>query len=852
MIRPAPSLSISSPLQRLHLRVQGMVQGVGFRPFVYTLATELGLGGWVRNNDSGVDIEVEGSPSELAAFLERLERDRPSHSILSQLETTWLAPCGYKHFEIYESSSDAPSKSAWILPDLATCSACLEEIFDPRNRRYRYPFTNCTHCGPRYSILTALPYDRPNTTMQQFRMCPDCQQEYENPQDRRFHAQPNACPRCGPHLEFWDNQGKAIAPGSSSSELIVLAADRIQQGEVLALKGLGGFHLIVDARNEEAVQRIRDRKHRPTKPLAVMYPNLEALRGDCIVSPAEEKLLTSAAAPIVLLKQKRSHLALSIAPHQNTLGVMLPYTPLHHLLLAELGFPVVATSGNRSQAPICIDEQAALRDLAAIVDIFLVHDRPIARPVDDSVIRTIEGRPMLLRQARGFAPATLAGMNIILSQSRYSSDPPKSPYALRQATPRKRGTLSEFPPSKGGLGGICILAVGGHFKNTVALSIQDQILVSQHLGDLDQAQTYERFQETIGQFLKLYSAKPVAIACDTHPDYASTHFAQTLSEQLNAPVIPIQHHYAHVLSGIVDNHLDPPVLGIAWDGTGYGLDGTLWGGEFLVIPDRTGFQRMAHLRSFSLPGGDRAAREPRRAALGLLYKAFGEATFELEDCPTSQAFQPQELKLLRTMLQKGVNSPRTSSVGRLFDAIASLTGLCQQSTFEGEAAMQLESALEGICTAETYPYELNQDTPGTWILNWQPMLVSILDDLGKNPNSKSPRIGGFRGRVQSAVEPIQHPLQNPIGEIAAKFHNTLVEMMVAIAHQVGIPQVVLTGGCFQNRYLLERSIQRLREEGFAPHWHHQIPPNDGGLAVGQILGANWVLQNSKEGGTLCV
>jgi hydrogenase maturation protein HypF len=811
MIRPAPSLSISLPLQRLHLRAQGMVQGVGFRPFVYTLATELGLGGWVRNTDSGVEIEVEGEQSDLATFMERLERDRPSHSILSQLETNWLSPCGCKHFEIHASALDSPSKSAWILPDLATCPACLEEIFDPRNRRYRYPFTNCTHCGPRYSILTALPYDRPNTTMQLFRMCPDCQREYEDPQDRRFHAQPNACSHCGPHLEFWDNQGKAIAPGFSSSKLIALAADRIREGEILALKGLGGFHLIVDARNEGAVQKLRDRKHRPTKPLAVMYPNLEALREDCIVSPAEEKLLTSAAAPIVLLKQKRSLLASSIAPHQNTLGVMLPYTPLHHLLLAELEFPVVATSGNRSQAPICIDEQAALRNLADIADVFLVHDRPIARPVDDSVVRTIEDQPMLLRRARGFA--------------------------LRASS------TSECLP--------CILAVGGHLKNTVALSIQDQILVSQHLGDLDRAQTFERFQETIEQFLKLYAAKPVAIACDTHPDYASTRFAQTLSEKLNAPAIPIQHHYAHVLSGMVDNHLVPPILGIAWDGMGYGLDNTLWGGEFVAIPDRTGFRRIAHLHTFPLPGGDRAAREPRRAALGLLYEAFGESAFEL-DGPALAAFHPQELKLLRTILQKGVNSPRTSSVGRLFDAITSLTGLCQQSTFEGEAAMQLESALEGIRTAGTYPYELNQDHAGTWILNWQPMLVSILDDLGKNPNSKSPRIGGFRGRMQSAVEPIQHPLQNPIGEIAAKFHNTLVELMVAIAHRVGISQVLLTGGCFQNRYLLERAIQRLRGEGFVPYWHGQIPPNDGGIAVGQVLGAAWVLQHSKEGGELCV
>jgi hydrogenase maturation protein HypF len=813
-----------------------MVQGVGFRPFVYTLATELGLGGWVRNSVSGVEIEVEGTASALAIFVERLQRDRPFHSLLAHLETNWRMPCGENHFEIH-ASEDSPSKSAWILPDLATCPDCLREIFDPLNRRYSYPFTNCTHCGPRYSILTALPYDRPHTTLQSFQMCPDCQREYDNPQDRRFHAQPNACPVCGPQLELWDQAGKAIVPESAAAALITLAADRIRQGEILALKGLGGFQLMVDARNESAVQRLRDRKHRPTKPLAVMYPNLDAIRQDCLLSAAELDLLTSAAAPIVLLHRRlRSTLAPGIAPHQNTLGVMLPYTPLHHLLLAELDFPIVATSGNRSQEPICVDNPEALQHLGRIADVFLVHNRPIATPVDDSVVRVVEERPMLLRRARGYAPFPLSELPGEKDFELFHSAlhlPPKSP------------TLRDFEPDSFP----CILAVGSHLKNTIALSIQGKILVSQHLGDLDEAQTLDRFQETLRQFLRLYQVEPVAIACDRHPDYASTHFAQTLSQTLQIPLLPIQHHYAHVLAGMVDNHLAPPVLGIAWDGTGYGLGGTIWGSEFLAVPDSRGFQRVAHLRTFPLPGGDRAAREPRRSALGLLYEALGEAAFAM-DLPTLSAFQPQERNLLQTMLQKKVNSPSTSSIGRLFDAIASLIGLCQQSTFEGEAAMQLESTLEGIHTAEAYPYELERDAAGTWILNWQPMLVSILDDLRKNPNSKSPRIGGFRGRVQSATESIQHP--NPIGDIAAKFHNTLVEIIVAIAHQTDLPKIVLTGGCFQNRYLLETSIQRLRASGFTPHWHHQIPPNDGGISAGQILGAHWMLQPTERGGLPCV
>jgi hydrogenase maturation protein HypF len=779
MIRPAP---LPHPLsQRLHLQVRGMVQGVGFRPFVYTLATELGLGGWVRNNDSGVDIEVEGRLDELTKFVERLERDRPAHSVLSQLETDWLAPCGYDRFEIQASDSDSPAKSAWILPDLAPCPACLSEIFDPHNRRYQYPLTNCTHCGPRYSILTALPYDRPHTTLQSFRMCPDCQKEYDNPRDRRFHAQPNACPVCGPQLELWNPRGQVLASGASAIAFITQAADYLRKGQVLALKGLGGFHLIVDARNEAAVQRLRDRKHRPTKPLAVMYPTLDAIRQDCCVSPAEANCLTATAAPIVLLQRRsESTLAPSIAPHQSTVGAMLPSTPLHHLLLTELGFPIVTTSGNRSHEPICFDEGEAIEELGAIADMLLVHNRPIARPLDDSVVRVMGDRPMVLRRSRGYA----------LSST----------------------TVNEPLP--------CLLALGGHLKNTVALSIQGQILISQHLGDLDDAQTADRFHTMIAQLLDLYAAKPVAIVHDAHPDYASTQSAQALSQQLSIPTIPIQHHYAHVLSGLVDNGLEPPVLGIAWDGTGYGSDGTLWGGEWLAIPNEQGFERVAHLRSFPLPGGDRAAREPRRAALGLLYEAFGDAAFVL-DFPVLEAFQSQELKVLQRMLQNRVNTPRTSSVGRLFDAIAALIGLCQRTTFEGEAAMQLESVLDDTCTT-VYPYALSQDATGTWILDWQPMLSELLADRG-----------------------------GAIGAIAAKFHNTLVEMVVDIAHRVELAQIILTGGCFQNRYLLERAIRQLRAEGFLPHWHHQLPPNDGGLAVGQILGASWFLQQTTSGGATC-
>jgi hydrogenase maturation protein HypF len=767
--------------QRLRLQVRGMVQGVGFRPFVYNLATGLGLRGWARNNDRGVEIEIEGDGASLAEFLARLEVDRPVNSLISQLETTWLPPCGDDRFEIQPSNTEKSTKSAWILPDLATCPDCLQEIFDPHNRRYRYPFTNCTHCGPRYSILKGLPYDRPNTTMAAFTMCPSCQQEYDNPDDRRFHAQPNACPVCGPRLKLVDNRGATF----NTTDPIVLAAAAVRQGKILALKGLGGFHLIANARHPEAIRTLRERKHRPSKPFALMYPHLEAIGEDCFVSPVERDLLLSPAAPIVLLRRKKrenSPLAPAIAPQQSTLGVMLPHTPLHHLLLAELGTPIVATSGNLSQEPICIDNEEALENLGKIADLFLLHDRPIARPVDDSVARTIADRPTILRRARGYAPFPI-------------------PIDRAETIP-------------------CILAVGGHLKNTVALFIQGQIVVSQHLGDLDRAQTLDRFRETIDRLLALYDVIPASIACDLHPDYASSQFARTLSQQQNIPLVPLQHHYAHVLSGMVDNNLKPPVLGVAWDGTGYGTDGTIWGGEFLTVTARSTCNRIAHLRTFPLVGGDRAIREPRRAALGLLYAALGEAAFELE-CPTLEAFSPQELKILRTMLQKGINSPITSSMGRLFDGVSSLIGLCQQSTFEGDAAMRLEGISEDIETDAAYPYTLNQDVGGTWIVDWQPMLMGILEEIGR-----------------SSLE-LKYIPNNSIAEIAAKFHNTLTEIVSAIADRAEIAQIVLTGGCFQNRYLLEKTIQRLRGAGFDPYWHDRVPPNDGGIAAGQILGAYW-------------
>jgi hydrogenase maturation protein HypF len=776
-----------------------MVQGVGFRPFVYRLARELGLTGWVQNTNQGVVIQLEGEEPALEQFLDRFPQEIPPHAAIHDLA---IAPCpvqGHTNFTIRESETQSSTKTALILPDLATCPACLREIFDPTDRRYRYPFTNCIHCGPRFSIIEQLPYDRPHTTMGRFQMCPACQAEYDNPgngsgeQHRRFHAQPNACPMCGPRLELWqgEREDRGVESkkgiGDRGDEALNLAVAAIRQGKVLAVKGLGGFHLVVDARNHQAVQTLRQRKQRPHKPFAVMYPNLEQVRRDCQVSGLEAELLRSPEAPIVLLKSQipnsKSQISPNVAPDNPALGVMLPYTPLHHLLLAKLGFPIVATSGNLSGEPICTDNQEAMERLGHIADLFLVHNRPIARPVDDSIVRVIAGKPMMLRRARGYAPMPV-------------------------------GQKSEDSPAK------TVLAVGAHLKNTVALQVQGQTLVSQHLGDLDNVQTAERFQEAIAHLQRIYGARLDAIACDLHADYQSTRFAQDLGTSLQIPVIPVQHHQAHILACMAEHGLQPPVLGFAWDGTGYGLDGTIWGGETLLVTN-TEISRMAHLRPFLLPGGDKAVREPRRSALGLLYAFWGDELFDRTDLPLWQTFSDSERKVLRTMLQRGINTVSTSSMGRLFDAIAALLHLYPVASFEAQAAMQLEFALDPtVATAYPLPLSPTQQTHQTH-LNWHPLLTALLHDQRQGV---------------------------PIAVISAKFHNALVESLVAIARatqsQFSQPlPTVLTGGCFQNQYLLEHSIRRLQAAGFVPYWPQQLPPNDGGIAFGQIQA---VLRNSWE------
>jgi hydrogenase maturation protein HypF len=745
---------------RAKITVHGAVQGVGFRPFVYRLATQLRLHGWVLNSSQGVFIEVEGPLDLLQVFLARLEKEKPALAIIQSLESSFLDVAGYQGFEIRYSDHTGP-KTALILPDIAICADCLRELFDPGNRRYRYPFTNCTNCGPRFSIIEELPYDRPNTSMRRFKQCQECEAEYHDPLNRRFHAQPNACSKCGPHLELWDPGGNVLAGEDTA---LLRAAELIRQGKVVALKGIGGFQLVCTAREEEVVIELRRRKRREGKPFALMYPALDQVSRDCVVSSLEERLLISPESPIVLLMQQagNSTIAPSVAPGNRTLGVMLPYTPLHHLLMGELGVPVVATSGNLANEPICIDEIEALDRLKDIADFFLVHDRPIVRHVDDSIVRVVCHREMVLRRARGYAPL---------------------PVRIKEPLPS-------------------VLAVGAHLKNTVALNVGRDVFISQHIGDLETTMALAAFHRTVGDLPRLYDVQPELVACDMHPDYISTKYAVGA----HPTVKRVQHHWAHVLACMAENELEPPVLGVSWDGTGYGTDGTIWGGEFLV-PRQDSFQRVAHFRQFRLPGGEMAVKEPRRTALAVLYEIWGQNGLDDSSLSPVAAFTKTELGLVRQMLAKGVSAPFTSSVGRLFDAVAALLGIRQQVTFEGQAAMELESLIEPEVT-EVYPFKLSNSVPQ--IIDWAPMIGEILVDLRKGISQ---------------------------GAIAAKFHNTLAEIIVEVGRQIVTPKIVLTGGCFQNRYLLEDAVQRLSQAGFKPYWHQRVPPNDGGIALGQIAAA---------------
>ena len=797
-VRPEGAGPRRTEIRRVVVRVRGSVQGVGFRPFVHRLATELKLSGWVLNGPSGVVTEAEGPREALEGFVLRLEKEKPPAACIHGVEFSFLEPVGYGGFTIRESSEGggapgggapgggaqgggaqgggAPGGGAQgcgptvpVVPDLATCGDCLREVMDPHDRRYRYPFANCTNCGPRYSIVTGLPYDRERTTMAGFRMCPECRREYGDPGDRRFHAQPIACPACGPRLALWDASGRTAASGDDA---LRLAMEHLKRGAAVAVKGLGGFQLVVDARNEEAVRGLRQRKLRDEKPFALMYPAPADVMADCEVAPLEERLLRSPECPIVLLRRRSGgghpgagRIAPSVAPGNPSLGVMLPYTPLHHLLMGGLGFPVVATSGNLSDEPMVTDEKEVRARLGAVVPWFLVHDRPIARPVDDSVARVVAGREQVLRRARGYAPAPVF---------------------------TAAGAEAAFPDG--------VLAAGAHLKNAAAISVGGAAVISQHIGDLDTPRALEQYRATIASLSFLYRFAPSRVACDLHPDYASSRYARSLG----VPVTEVQHHLAHVLSLGAENQLDPPFLGVAWDGTGMGPDGTVWGGEFIAVT-ADGWRRMAHLRTFPLPGGEAAVKEPRRSALGMLYAVRGDAAFGPAGRAVTARFQGQELGIIRTMLANSVNSPVTSSAGRLFDGFSSLVGLSQKAAFEGAPAMALEYAATGFPDEDAYPFAVTGGEP--MVVDWEPSLLAAMKDL------------------ESVV---------PTGVIAARFHNMLARAVAEVARRTGIKRVGLTGGCFQNRYLTERAIAELEGAGCAVFIHQRVPPNDGGIALGQL------------------
>lgn len=741
---------------RLRVYVRGAVQGVGFRPTVYRIATELGLSGWVVNSPAGVEIDLEGAEGAVARFVPTLLEQRPPRAIIQGLETRALDPVGHVGFEVRETRTQGAATTL-VLPDIAVCADCLREMFDPGDRRFGYPFINCTNCGPRFTIIESLPWDRERTTMARFIMCPACRSEYEDPRDRRFHAQPNACPECGPQLGLWDPPGAVLAARAGA---LAAAVEAIRGGRIVAVKGVGGFHLMCDARNDAAVGELRRRKHREEKPFALMFPDPAAVRAACDLGAREEQLLTSPEAPIVLLRRRVAALSPRVAPGNPCLGVILPYAPLHHLLMRALGFPVVATSGNLTDEPIVTDEHDALDRLAGIADVLLVHDRPIARYADDSIARMVAGRPMLLRRARGYAPLPLAAT------------------ASRES----------------------ILAVGAHLKNTIGFSVDGQLMLSHHLGDLETPQALAGFHEVVARLPGLYGFTPAIIAHDLHPDYASTQFAETLPGRH----VGVQHHFAHVLSCMADNELTGEVLGVSWDGAGLGTDGTIWGGEFLRVRDG-GFRRVARLRTFPLAGGDSAAREPRRSALGLRYEMEGDAVFAREDLGGRLGFEPAELGVLRGMFRSGAGVARTSSAGRLFDGVAALTGLRLRAAFEGQAAMELEFAATEVEEEAGYAFDLEGTT-----VDWTLMIAAIEAD----------RRGGL-----------------PVARIARRFHNTLTEMIVAVARREGLARVCLTGGCFQNLVLAEGTIARLASSGFTPYWHQRVPPNDGGIALGQLMAA---------------
>ncbi len=751
----------------LSIRVRGVVQGVGFRPFVYRLANSTGLSGWVRNTSEGVDIEVEGPRRSIGTFVRELREKAPPLAHIDEVTTEECPPRGFAQFEIRESLFEE-GKSQLVSPDIATCSACLEELLDATDRRHRYPFTNCTNCGPRFTIIADMPYDRPNTTMRSFTMCPACKAEYDDPLDRRFHAQPNACPSCGPSLSLLDAHGAAV----ECADPLARASTLLKEGAIVAVKGLGGFLLACDATSPPAVRLLRERKQRPAKPFAVMVPDIEVAALHCDVSEQESSLLASPAAPIVLARWKdSSSVCHEVAPGLLYLGLMLPYTPLHHILLRDCDMPLVMTSGNLSEEPIAADNEEALRRLAGIADYFLVHNRPIHSRYDDSVAMIVDGTVQMLRRARGYAP---------------------NPVELPFEGPR-------------------VLATGAQTKNTFCLTKGHHAFVSQHIGDLDSVETLDHFEETIRLYTELFHTQPELVAHDLHPDYLSTRYAQDMSQQ-GLKTCAVQHHHAHIAACMVENGVTAPVIGVAFDGAGLGADGHIWGGEFLVC-DLAESRRAGHLEYLPLAGGDAATKRPYRTAAGYIMALFGNNGMDRSPVLLSRLAEG-ERDVIARQITSGLNAPLCSSMGRLFDAVAATTGLRHQIAYEGQAAVELEMAAHrhtGPAPTGRYTFHVDM-TDGTYIVRVAPLLSAVLDDV-------------HAGRPVSLVAAAFH---EAVAQMTA-------DMCGRLAADSGIRTIALSGGVFQNRLLLGRVRALLSEAGLRVLLHTTLPSNDGCVSLGQAV-----------------
>ena len=749
-------------MQRQKIVIEGIVQGVGFRPFIYQLAERFALVGSVCNDTRGVTIEVEGEPEVLDRFVAAIQKEKPPLAVIQNIHTETVSLKGCVGFSILQSAVDE-TRRAQISPDTFVCDDCLQELFDVEDRRYRYPFINCTNCGPRYTIVTGIPYDRPLTTMADFHLCTACQSEYENPASRRFHAQPNACPECGPQLQLLDAKGQSLNVQDPLDETI----RRLGNGQIVAVKGLGGYHLAVDATNPDAVQELRRRKQRDEKPFALMARSLEVAKRLALIGDDEARLLLGVERPIVLLQKRADHnLAENIAPDNRYFGVMLPYTPLHYLLLQDEFEVLVMTSANLSDEPIAFEDHEACRRLKTIADAFLVHNRRIHTRTDDSIARVMADRPLLLRRSRGFVPRAIA--------------------------------LPGEAPS--------ILAVGAELKNTLCLTRGDRAFLSQHVGDLKNLDVYESFKQTIAHLQSILEVQPDKIAHDLHPDYYSTRYAL---EESGLEPVAVQHHHAHLASCLAEHGVEEPAIGILFDGVGYGDDGHIWGGEFLV-GDLGCYERVGHFRYQPMPGGDLATKEPWRMALSYLLSAYGEIP---EGVNAFEGISDNELRLVGQATLKGINAPLTSSCGRLFDAVAALLGLRQKVSFEGQAAMQLEMTSD-LLQSKPYPYLLS-DHEGPLIFDPLLMIDAIVKDCSE-------------GRA--------------VAEIGGRFHVSLAMMIEEVCSQVrkqsGFSLVVLSGGVFQNCLLTELAVTRLERSGFQVLTHSLVPPNDGGIALGQAAVAH--------------